>query len=105
MGKAKYFTSLDLASGYWQVPMAEKSKQYTTFVCPYGQYHFNVMPFGLTNAPATFQRMMDKVLGELKEKFCAVYLDDILIYSETFEDHLVHIKMILDRLNENGLKL
>jgi len=105
MGKARYFTSLDLASGYWQVPMAEESKQYTTFCCPYGQFQFNVMPFGLTNAPATFQRMMDKVLRGLVEEICMVYLDDILIFSETFEDHLKHIKAVLNRLEENGLKL
>ncbi|CAG8591515.1 5232_t:CDS:1, partial [Paraglomus occultum] len=105
MGKAKYFTSLDLASGYWQVPMAKDSKEFTTFICPYGQYYFNVMPFGLTNAPATFQRMMNKTLRGLVENFCEVYLDDILIYSETFEDHLQHIKAVMERLNEHGLKL
>ena len=105
VGKAKYFTSLDLASGYWQVPMYEAHKQYTTFVCPYGQFYFNVMPFGLTNAPATFQRMMDRILNELREDFCEVYLDDILIYSETFEQHLIHIEKIIQRLNKYGLKL
>ena len=105
MGKAKYFTSLDLASGYWQVPMNPKSKKYTAFVCPYGQFQFNVMPFGLTNAPATFQRMMDRILNELREDFCEVYLDDILIYSETFEQHLKHIERVIQRLDDYGLKL
>jgi len=80
LGNAKYFTTLDLASGYPQIPMAERDKSKTTFSTPYGHYEFNRMPFGLKNAPATVQRLMNSVLTGMQGLKCLVYLDDIVIY-------------------------
>ncbi len=73
--------------GYWQVPLTEKAKAKTAFVTPFGLYHFNVMPFCLQGAPATFQRLMDRVLQGLEE-FSAAYLDDVVVYSTSWKDHL-----------------
>ena len=81
LGGAKFFTTLDLYKGYWQVPMAEADRPKTAFVTPDGLFQFKRMSFGLCNAPASFQRMMDTILGPLKWKICLVYMDDILIYS------------------------
>ena len=104
LGKAKYFTSLDLKSGYWQVLMDEKDKEKTAFACHRGLFEFNVMPFGLTSAPAVLQELMSIVLHGLSH-FATAYLDDILIYSETLEDHMHHLQEVFDRLREHGLKL
>lgn len=77
---AKYFSSLELMSGYWQVPVANAYTCKTAFVTPEGLYEFLRMPFGLNNAPSTFQRLMDRVLARLKWQMCLVYLDDVLIF-------------------------
>jgi hypothetical protein len=82
---AKYFTAFDLASGYWQIPMDPTTKEKTAFVTHEGLYEFNVMPFGLVNAPATFQRMMNHIISNLRWQSAMVYLDDIIIYSSTFD--------------------
>ncbi|CAG8800349.1 12058_t:CDS:1, partial [Dentiscutata erythropus] len=103
--KARWFSSLDLLSGYWQLPVNEKDKEKTAFVTSCGTYEFNVMPFGLCNAPASFQRLMDKILADEIGKFVVVYLDDINIYSENFDEHLDHISVIFKKLKESGLKL
>lgn len=104
LGNAKYFTSLDLKSGYWQVLMEEEDKEKTAFACHRGLFEFNVMPFGLSNAPAVFQELMSIVLQDL-DKFAVAYLDDILIYSSSLTDHLSHIQQVFDRLRQHGLKL
>ena len=98
-----YFSSIDLASGYWQVPMKEESKEITAFRTPHGLYEFNVLPFGLSNAPATFQRMMDKVLQEKIGKGVLVYLDDVLVFGRTFEKHLNNLNDVLSLLEQNQL--
>lgn len=101
----KYFTSLDAASGYWQIPMEASSIPLTAFICHEGLFEFEVMPFGLTNAPATFQRMMNAVLGDLLWHKCFVYLDDILVFGSTFEEHLGNLRTVFDRMRQAGLLL
>src|SRR5262249_39928865 len=96
---------LDLASGYWQVPMDPASREKTAFITRSGLYKFTVMPFGLANAPATFQRLMDSVLAGLKWQHCLVYLDDIIIFSPTFTEHLAHLDSVFTRLEGAGLSL
>ena len=100
---AKYFTSLDALYGYWQVRMAEDSIEKTSIRTPLGAYEFLVMPFGLCNAPATFQRFMESVLREHLLKYCMVYIDDIIIYSKTAEEHLQHIEAVLHTLKEHSV--
>jgi hypothetical protein len=100
---SKWFTSLDLAAGYHQIEMEELDKEKTAFICSKGLYEYNVMPFGLRNAPGTFQRVMDKILKEYIDKFVVVYIDDIMIYSNSFEDHLTHLNKVLKRLKDNNL--
>ena len=102
---SQWFSTLDLASGYWQVMMDPKDKEKTAFITKYGTYEFNVMPFELCNAPATFQRLMDRVYKEIAWKFVVVYLDDTNVYSKTFEDHLDHLKIVFQRIRDAGLKL
>ncbi|CAF3331006.1 unnamed protein product [Rotaria socialis] len=102
---AKYFTSMDLKSGFWQIELDDESRPKTAFTTHAGLYHFTVMPFGLTNAPATFQRLMDLVLGGLKWSCALVYLDDIIVYSSTFSSHLQHLELVLQRIQASGLTL
>ena len=103
---AKYFSKLDLRSGYWQVEMSEKDKEKTAFtVGNLGFYECNRMAFGLTNAPATFQRLMERCMGELNLKECLIFLDDILIFSESFDEHLLRLEAVFSQLNKHGLKL
>ena len=104
LGKAKYFTSLDLKSGYWQVLIDEADKEKTAFACHRGLFVFNVMPFGLCSAPVIFQELMAIVLQGLSH-FATAYLDDILINSETLEQHMGHLETVFDRLRQHGLKL
>src|SRR5260363_424058 len=104
-GKAEWFSSLDLASGYWQIRMKKDDREKTAFVTRQGTYAFNVMPFGLCNAPATFQRTMNNILYEDIRKNVAVYLDDIIIYSRTYQDHILHLVIVLAKISAAGLKL
>lgn len=104
LGKASYFTSLDLKSGYWQVQIQEQDKEKTTFVCHRGLFEFNVMPFGLCNAPQVFSDLMSVVLQGL-DSFVLAYLDDILIFSKSIEEHERHLRTVFDRLRQHGLKL
>jgi len=94
----QYFTKVDLSSGYHQIRVKEADIHKTAFVSRYGPFEYMVMPFGLCNAPATFQRIMNHLLRDGLDQFALVFLDDILIYSRTKEEHLQHIKVVLDRL-------
>ena len=93
----------------WQIRVAPGSQEKTAFVVPQGLYEFRVMPFGLSNAPAVFQRLMQKVLMGLNledgQAFVSVYLDDILIFSRTLEEHLDHLRAVLQRIVDASLKL
>ena len=102
---AKCFTTLDLASGYWQVGMTEEAKQKSAFVTTSGLFQFTRMPFGLCNAPSTFERLMEKVLAGLQWQICLVYLDDVIIYSRNTGEHVERLETILKRICEAGLKL
>ena len=101
--KATYLTKLDLRSGYWQVRIAEGDEPKTTYVTRYGSYEFLVMPFGLTNAFATFCNLMNDVLYEFVDHFVVVYLYDIVVYSESLEDHLEHLRKVTSKLREHQL--
>ena len=103
LSKGEYFTKLDLRLGYWQVRVAKGDEAKTTCVTLYGSFKFLVMPFGLTNAPETFCNLMNDVLFEFLDSFVVVYLDDIVIYSPTIEDFLVHLEKVFDRLRLNQL--
>ena len=102
---SNYMSVFDLTSGYWQIPVDKTSLQKTAFISHKGLFEFTKMPFGLTNAPATFQRFVDGVLAGLKWQCCLVYIDDIIIYSRTFDQHLKDMRLVFDRLKGKGLKL
>ena len=104
LGGAKFFSSMDLMSGYWQVEMDPASREKTAFTTHAGLYEFTTMPFGLCNAPGTFQRLMECVLRGLTWQIALIYLDDVLVYSRTFEEHLQHLRLVFDRFREAGLK-
>ena len=103
---AAHFSTFDMNSGLWQVPMAEESKQYTAFTLgSMGSYECESMPFGLCNAPPTFQRLMQNCLGELNLTYCLIYLDDMIVFSDMPDEHLRRMRVVFDRLREHGLKL
>ena len=109
LGHTRYFSTLDLSSGYWQVRMSEVSREKTAFITQQGLFEFRVMPFGLTNAPAVFQRFMQQVISGVNPmegpNFVSVYIDDLLVYSQTLEEHLIHLSKVMDKLREVNLKL
>lgn len=100
----QYFTGLDLASRYWQVRMAKGSQSKTAFRTPDGIFMFLVMPLGLRCAPSTFSRLMDEVFGDLKYKSLILYLNDVEIFSETFDEHLLRLRAVIERLKAANLR-
>ena len=102
---ARYFVKLDLYKGYWQVPVRPEHIPKTAFSTPDGHYQFHRMPFGLCNAPASFQRMMDHVLGSLMWKKCLVFMDDILFFARTFRELLERLGEVLEALGKANLRL
>ena len=102
---ARWFLTFDLKSRYWQVPITESDKSKTAFRTSSGQlYEFNQVPFGLCNAPATFSRLMDRVLAGLHWETCLFYLDDIIVFSSTWEEHLARLRQVFERLRHANLK-
>ena len=104
VGQAKYFSTIDLKSGFHEIPVAEGDTEKTAFYTPFGQFEYTKMPFGLVNAPATFQRVMDTILAGPCQPFARVYLDDIIVYSHTPQEHLAHVQTILQALRTSGLR-
>ena len=104
MANARFFSTLDLASGYWQVAMDEEDREKTAFATHEGLFEFTRMPFGLTNAPATFERLMERVLKGLTWDQCQVYLDDVMVYGATFEQALTNLRNVFERFRQAGLK-
>ena len=105
LGGAQWFSTLDLRSGYWQIEVDSDSKEKTAFITHNGLYEFNVLPFGLCNSPATFQRLMTHALRGLEWDICLVYIDDLIIFSRTFDDHLQHLELVFKRLRKAGVRL
>ena len=99
---AKYFTTLDLVSGYHHIGLSKQAQKKSAFVTPFGKFEFKKVPFGLAQAPAYFQQLINEVLKELP--FAFSYLDDILIFSQTPEEHLSHLQQVFQQLREAGLE-
>ena len=103
LGGAKYFTTLYLDSGYWQIPLREEDKAKTAFSVGLAHYEFNLMPLGLTNVPATFQRRMCRILQGCEG--CFVFIDDIIVFGRAFEVHFQRLEAVFARIREVGLKI
>ena len=102
---SRYISSLDLQSGYWQIKMDEKDRAKTAFTSRHGLYEYPVMPFGLTNAPGTFQICMEIVFRGLQWKSVVIFLDDLILFNNSFDSHLENLNEVLGRLTKAGLKL
>ena len=105
LSQTQYFSTLDLAAGYWQVQMDNNSQEKTAFSTYSGHYEFRVMPFGLCNAPSTFQRLMETVLAGLTRSCCLVYLDDVMVIGKNFFEHLDNLRNVFERFRIANLKL
>jgi hypothetical protein len=105
MAGSKYFTLLDIENAYWNIPIKEEDKDKTGFVTPFGSFRYERMAFGLSGAPSTFQRVMDAMLVGLRDVEVLVYLDDILLFSDTIEDHVKRMRLVFDRVREANFKL
>ena len=103
VSKARFFTRLDIRQGFHRIRMDPDSEDLTTFRTRYGSFKYKVMPFRVTNGPATFQRYINTTLADYLDQFCTAFVDDILIFSETFEEHTKHMRLVLQRLREAGL--
>lgn len=105
MWGAKVFSTLDLRSGYHKIRMDPEDAEKTAFTFRRGHYHFERMPFGLTNAPATFQRLMDEFLEGLEENYVQVYMDDIIVFSRSIQEHREDLRKVLNKLKEFNLRV
>ena len=103
IGQARYVSKFDLLKGYWQVPLTARAREISAFVTPNNLYQCVVMPFGMKNAPSTFQRMMNALTASLEG--CVVYIDDVLVYSDTFQEHIRRIQALFQRLDDAGLTI
>ncbi|OIR56751.1 MAG: uncharacterized protein A8A55_2499, partial [Amphiamblys sp. WSBS2006] len=102
---ARYFSTLDLTKGFWQLPVSSEDAEKTTFTTKFGTFRWNVMPFGLKNAPALFQRMIDGVIDSVRGTCALAYIDDIIVYSKTREEHVEHLKTVARLLKDANLKI
>jgi len=105
LGDARVFSRIDCNAGYWQIPMAPDDIDKTAFTCHMGTYEYLIMAFGLTNAPTTFQRALDIILSGMTWQTCLVYLDDVIVFSDTAENHLRALDEALTRLGRAGVTL
>lgn len=105
LGNAKYFTTLDCASGFHQIEIEPQSRQKTAFSTPYNHFQFKKMSFGLSNSPSTYQRMVDIVLSGLQGIEIFIFMDDTIIYSQTLEEHMLKLRKVLERFKNAGLTL
>ena len=105
LGGNSWFSVLDQENAYHQGFISEDSRHLTAFITPWGLYQWIRVPFGLKNAPAEFQKTMENILGEYCDKKVIPYLDDLIVFSKSFEEHLEHLKLALHRLREHGVKL
>ena len=101
IGHAKYVTKFDLLKGFWQIPLTDRAKEISAFVTPDGLYQYKVMPFGMKNSPATFQRLVNSLISNLDG--CKAYIDDAIIFSEEWQQHLQTIRTFFDRLSDAKL--
>ena len=102
---ATLFSTLDLTSGYFQIPLKESDIPKSAFVCKFGQFEMMRMPFGLNNSASTFQRTMELVLQGLQWETCLIYIDDIIVFSTDFDEHMSRVRQVFSRLQAAGLKL
>jgi hypothetical protein len=106
LGGNTYFTTVDMKSGYHQVEILEQHKERSAFtVGPLEFYEFNRMFFGLTNSPSTYQRMMEECLSDLHWKICCIFIDDVIIFGKTYEEHLDNLRLVFDRIRQYNMKL
>jgi len=105
LGKARYFTTLDLKSGYHQITLAERDPEKTSFSVNRGKYEFRRLPFGLKNAASIFQRTIDDIPGEQNGKFCYVYVDDVIVFSEDVNAHIRHVNWVLKSLHDANMRV
>ena len=103
VGNAKYVSKFDLLKGFWQIPLSERAKEISAFATPHGLYQYKVMPFGMKNSPATFQRLINRLIADIDG--CEAYIDDVIIYSDTWETHLTIMRKLFRRLSEANLTI
>lgn len=99
-----FMSTMDLRSGYWQIEVAKNDREKTAFITPFGMYQFNRMPFGLRNAPATFQRLMDHLKNQIPDIPLLIYLDDLILLSASFNEHLIHLEKVFQQLKKFQLR-
>jgi hypothetical protein len=105
LASSVWFSTLDLRAGYHQIGMAAGEEYKTAFQTHHGHFEYKVMPYGVTGGPATFQGVMNEILAPILRKFVLVFVDDILIYSKTLEDHAQHLQQVFAVLEQQGLKV